>query len=337
MRAKVMNHTHELSVRFDDVNCQEYCTVRDIIPNLHDPSLYYAYVWYAVSYGLICASNVVHHGDDEGYNRNIYLWNPLIQKYKTLPDSPLPSRLHDMVDSWEALAFGFVPEVNDYFVVHIYKPHLPDNHHSVIIGVYSLNTNSWKKKNQDKCHMHLSNMHDTVFVNGAAFWLGLRGYTHIAMCFDTKTEILREIMLPEWISREIGDNRVIHPFGQSLAYFVDNYENCFDMGVLKGDPINEYSWEKKMSVCTKKSVKPGVLGLRNNGEPLVTQLGLVFKNRPVPYDFHKLISYSLDSLEENEFVESWYHWNDFSYTEKIVAPPFHITPFVESLVFLDID
>ncbi|KAK1371392.1 hypothetical protein POM88_037484 [Heracleum sosnowskyi] len=108
--------------------------------------------------------------------------------------------------------------------------------------------------------------HDAVFVNGATFWLGFSSdYIHITMCFDTKTEIWREIVLPDWLNWSV--NHVIHPFGQSFGYFVDDHENHFDMGVLKGDSMNEYSWEKKMSVSTRKRVKPVVLGLRNNGEP----------------------------------------------------------------------
>ncbi|XP_074337676.1 uncharacterized protein LOC141674875 [Apium graveolens] len=65
--------------------------------------------WFTISYGLICTSTSNSH------DRRIYLWIPLIQKYKTLPDSPLPFKQNRK--AWEGLAFGFVPEDNDYVVV----------------------------------------------------------------------------------------------------------------------------------------------------------------------------------------------------------------------------
>ncbi|KAL8110813.1 hypothetical protein AgCh_026520 [Apium graveolens] len=103
--------------------------------------------------------------------KEIYLWNPLAEKYKILPYSPLSNT----ETHWNALAFGFVPEINDYIVVHIVKPRLhlgcgePDPH-SVIIGVYSLNANSWKKICQNKVFVSDINWFDVVFINGAAFW-----------------------------------------------------------------------------------------------------------------------------------------------------------------------
>ncbi|KAK1371634.1 F-box domain-containing protein [Heracleum sosnowskyi] len=305
----------KLTIRFDDVNCQEYCKI-EFPPSLPK------YAWFAVSYGLVCVSSTLRIDSD--YNRNIYLWNPLIQKYKTLPDSPLPSK-QDW-EEWEALAFGFVPEVNDYVVVHIIKPCLHPNSHSLIIGVYSLNTNSWKKLRRDKVFISrlFSNDDDVVFINGAAYWVGVNLDKHkILMCFDTKTDILSEISLPDWVPPKLMP--VIYPFGQSIAYFVwEHRVNHFDMWVLKDDLINGFVWEKKMCISTGEDVREEVLGVRNNGEPILAK-------------FNNLITYNLDSHEADDFVDSWDRWTPESPYQEGFAPRYVISPFVESLVLFDID
>lgn len=279
-------------------------------------------VWLAQSYGLICMTAMFDYQLD--YKPDTYIWNPLVQKYKTLPRSPISKGK----TRWTALSFGFVPQLNDYVVVHIVKPHLlsaPDPH-SVMIGVYSLNSNSWKITSQDNIFLSgVSNNHH-LFVDGFAYWLGTEPQMghRIIMCFDTKSSILREISLPDWVgSQDYPASSLIHPFGQSIAYFVQNRElNLFDMWVLRGNPINEFSWEKKMSVGLSEDIRPEVLGLRNNGEPILFSL----------FDF---VSYSLDSHEAKDFVDSWDRWGNFSFYEENFAPPFSISPFVESLVLLN--
>ncbi|KAK1371678.1 F-box domain-containing protein [Heracleum sosnowskyi] len=274
--------------------------------------IYALLAWFATSNGLKCASTIF---DDSDHNRNIYLWNPLIQKYKTLPDSPVPSPSHGKL--WEALAFGFVPELIDYVVVHIIKPYLRPNRHSVIIGVYSLNTNSWKEcTDQDNVFISKINSSEdeVVFVNAAAIWVGVNSEKHkILLRFDTKTNILTEISLPDWIAnRSRVPIPVIHLFGQSIAYFVwEDYESHFDMWVLKDDPTNEFTWEKKMCVGLSEFI-------------MLQVLGILVKS-------YNLILYNLDNHEANDFVDSWRRWTEDS------APPYVISPFVESLVLLNID
>uniref|UniRef100_A0A175YPY6 F-box associated domain-containing protein n=1 Tax=Daucus carota subsp. sativus TaxID=79200 RepID=A0A175YPY6_DAUCS len=123
-------------LRYDDVQCEEYCRSN------YPPGLIDECAWRALSYGLICVSTMLFKFSDS--TKEIYLWNPLVEKYKSLPDS----QLSNIETQWNALAFGFVPEISDYVVVHIVKPRLhlgrsePDPH-SVIIGIYSQNTNSY--------------------------------------------------------------------------------------------------------------------------------------------------------------------------------------------------
>ncbi|KAK1371216.1 F-box domain-containing protein [Heracleum sosnowskyi] len=303
-----------MTIRFDDRQCEEYCRVK-YLPDLPHST------WVAHSHGLFC---VTYMFSTEPEKDGIYLWNPLVQKFATLPRSPLFGYYARLCLS--ALAFGFVPQFNDYVVVYLIKPHpkcCPLNHRLVKIAIYSLNNNSWKTISQDYVFQGIITMDRSVFVNGVAYWLGCKWKNcQILVCFDTKTHTLREILLPDWVETPwLG----IHPFGQSIAYFFeDERAGRFDMWVLKGDSIDEFFWEKKMSIIVKSFCRTEVLGLRNNGEPIV-------------FSFYNLLSYNLDSHEANDFVDSWNCWDDFSYYDYGMAPPFSISTFVESLALLNLD
>ncbi|XP_074337790.1 putative F-box protein At3g16210 [Apium graveolens] len=308
--------THELTVRFDDPQCEEYCN--------HAFDLGSASAWYAQSNGLICLSLMF---DSEHHNNpNIALLNPLAHKFKMPPHSPL-SIFTFLETEWKALAFGFLPEVNDYVVEQAL--------HTVEIGVYSLNSNSWKKICQDKVFVDFMSTNRSVFVNGTAFWVGFNTDVsyQLVMYFDTKTNILGKIKVPNWIAlheRQLC-NPLILPFGQSIAYFVEvedfdaeeddeDYKSPhLDIWVLKDDMIDEFSWEKKMSVSISEDVWAQVLGVRNNGDPILGKL-------------NSLITYDLDTHEPNDFVD---RLTPYSYDED--TPFFFISPFVETLRLLDTD
>ncbi|KAL6561960.1 hypothetical protein OROGR_002967 [Orobanche gracilis] len=309
-------YTDVVTLRYDDVQCEEYCKPK------YPPGLADKFAWRAVSYGLICISTMVFA--DRDATKEIYLWNPLVEKYKTLPDSPL---LINTETEWKALAFGFVPEINDYVVVHIVKPYLhlrsgERNPHSVTIGVYSLNSNSWKKICQDKVFVGRINCFDVVFINGAAFWAGVGlNMRKIILCYDTKTDKLCEISLPKY-SHGV---HTIHPLGQSIAYFVwDRRYDYFDMWILRYHSPNKFSWDKKMTIRPNNDIRVEVMGVRNNGEPVLARS-------------YNLISYNLDNHLAKNLVDSWDSWTPYPYYEEDFAPPFFIRPFVESLVLLNID
>ncbi|XP_074360292.1 F-box/kelch-repeat protein At3g23880-like [Apium graveolens] len=318
-----------LTIHFDDVQCQEYCKIKHL-PGLPKVSG----AWRAVSNGLICTAILIR---SNGYvDNNIYLWNPLVEKYKTLPDSPL--RFSE--SRWNALAFGFVSEINDYVVVHVVKPlHLARGKrdpHSVFISVYSLKSNSWKALSQDKVFVCDIGYNDAVFVNGAAFWIAKGSdYRRKILCYDTKSDMLRVISLPEYNIDSRPCIPVLHSLGQSsLAYFLwsktcnSRIYDYFSMWVLKYDSLNEFSWEKKMSIDTCEgitSIRAEVLGVRNNGEPILARS-------------KDLVSYNLDNDEANDFVDSCVSWTpNTNYDYPWECPPqFVIHPFVETLALLNI-
>ncbi|KAK1374166.1 F-box domain-containing protein [Heracleum sosnowskyi] len=313
---------NQLTLRFDHVQSQQYCRI-----NYLPPLPKSMWMWLVHSYGLICVSDMFN---GIARPKTIYLWNPLVEKYKTLPESPLyASFTFKRFTSWTALAFGFVPQVDDYMVVHIRQAPCELNPNTVVIAVYSLNTNSWKITSHDNIFISYVSNDQVVFVNGVAYWAGCNSDSTqgIIMCFDAKTNLMREIPSP--IGGEYRFHRAhlfLQPFGQSISYFVDDEKlKHFDMWVLREDSKNEFLWEKKMSVDLGDHFREQVLGVRNNGEPIFFKL-------------YKFISYNLDSHEANDFVDSWGTWDDFSsFYEEDFAPPYHISPFVESLVFLNND
>ncbi|XP_074337733.1 F-box protein At4g22390-like [Apium graveolens] len=281
------------------------------------------------------------------HSPDIYIWNPLVRKFKIVPEPPLSTFERN---DWSALAFGFLPELNDYVVVHIVKPGSTsapfsrdeDDHtyeqypHSVVIGVYSLNTNSWKKICQDKFFVEFVITGRSLFVNGTAYWVGFysRMLSQSIVYFDTKTNILGQVKVPDWIAlhTRLDDIPVILPFGQSIAYFVevgqgdadeggDEYgSRHLEMWVFKDYMVDEFSWEKKLSVCLSENIPAQVLGIRNSGEPLLAKS-------------NNLISYDLDTHEPYDFIES----TPYTYHKEHLISPYTISPFVETLLLLDID
>ncbi|KAL1831120.1 hypothetical protein ACET3Z_000771 [Daucus carota] len=210
-----------------------------------------------------------------------------------VPDSPL-SRFPFKDIAWNALAFGFLPEDDDYVVVHIVKPSstaAPDS----------------SDDDEDMCTDEL------VFVDGTAFWVGYN------------SNELYQVLNPK-----------ILPFGQSIAYFVevdqkdvnayhDEYNSPhLDIWVLKDNMLGEFSWEKKMSVGLSEDVLADVLGTRNNGEPILAKS-------------NNLISYDLDTHKPYDFVESCERLTPNFYYDEGSYLPLVISPFVETLVLLDID
>ncbi|XP_017256706.1 F-box/kelch-repeat protein At3g23880-like [Daucus carota subsp. sativus] len=318
--------THMFTVYSDDNQFQEYCSVEY-------PFDFDINEWYALSNGLVCVSSMAFRKPN--YDPNLYIWNPLVQIYTPLGVSPLSVFTHEEI-GWMA---GYLPEVDDYVVVNVVKlepdpsdpddPGSPDPYeidpHSAVIGVYSLKTRSWKAIYQDDFLIFGMCTDQSVFVNGTAFWVATDFDQQYIMYFNTRTEVLRRILVPDWFGlqdRQL-DYPVFHQFGQSIAYFVLNDESRhLDIWVLKEDEIDVFSWEKLMSVDLSENVRADVLGLRNSGEPILTKS-------------NNLISYDLDTHEPYEFISSCDCLTlNFSY-KKGSKPPFIIKPFVETLLWRD--
>ncbi|KAK1377154.1 hypothetical protein POM88_033347 [Heracleum sosnowskyi] len=152
---------HRISLRVNDKQCNQYSSVLSPEGIEWD-----GFGFYGISNGLICLST-------GSTLKQVYFWNPVIRKYKTLRDSPI---LDDPAFGFvvASLAFGYLPKIDDYKVIKIERYHDKEGKPQsfVYVHVYSLSTNSWKtvKKNN---FMGFENPEmDSVFVNGAAYWIG---------------------------------------------------------------------------------------------------------------------------------------------------------------------
>ncbi|KAL1821838.1 hypothetical protein ACET3Z_016707 [Daucus carota] len=261
-------------------------------------------------------------------------------RYKTLPVHNLPPLISSTDVKWASLSFGFVHSMNDYRVVRIvnyYATNRTDR--SFVVCVYSLNTNSWKTKTiRDDFLVEILQPRSNT-VNGVSFWLVNKENVKTLLSYDTNNDVLRNTALPD---HQMGAVFSMHQYGQSLAYFAGVNSNVINMWILK-DSKNKYFWEKKFSVNLDKDIGTGVLGIRNNGELILSRLT-------------DLVSYDAEQKKVNDFVESWNCWpcnakhmvlapgfpscwctNAVNNAGYLGTPPFVAEQFVGSLVLLDVE
>lgn len=128
----------------------------------------------------------------------IVLWNPCIKKFKKI-DNP-KYEFYDKVSHF-AIGFGFVLRGFEFKVVMIayYSDNTKINND---VLVYSLSTNSWKKKDEMIASCYLINGWSSYeFVNGFVNWLGSKDVVsdvyNVIMAFDLDNESFRVLELPE--------------------------------------------------------------------------------------------------------------------------------------------
>lgn len=103
-----------------------------------------------------------------GYDSDMYLWNPSIGKYKLLPSAHATCKNKYR---YEGIGLAFLPEVCDYRVIRILNFLFDD---SSIVEIYSLRTNLWTRIETPvmrlmpiyKCPL------SAVFVNPCFYWVG---------------------------------------------------------------------------------------------------------------------------------------------------------------------
>ncbi|KAK1376824.1 F-box domain-containing protein [Heracleum sosnowskyi] len=181
------------SLRHDDEQSKEYS------PQLQFPIQEKRLQVYGISNGLICLSTRL---DIQDLRKSIYLWNPVIRKSKTLPDSPLPSRDQLLqiryCCSTAGLAFGYFANMDDYRVVLFVTYHSLEGDDSrpdlFYVYVYSLTTNSWKtidNLSEVPCYKISS----SVVIDGSVYWLGEYCNLIAIVCFEVENEIIRNLNL----------------------------------------------------------------------------------------------------------------------------------------------
>ncbi|XP_071699866.1 F-box/kelch-repeat protein At3g06240-like [Rutidosis leptorrhynchoides] len=215
--------------------------------------------------GLICFF-------DTNYYSNIgtvILWNPSIQKFKKIDD---PIHVVDKFSHF-IIGFGFVSKKFEFKVVKI--AYYLDNfkvHNDVL--VYSLSTNSWKKKDGmiAPCYL-MRGWSNNVFVNGFVNWLAFKevisGVESVIMAFDLDKESFRVLELPRNIVPGY-DQVCLVSYKESMSlcahYFELNGER-WDMWVMRNYRLVD-SWNKVCVVSHPALSIPPLL-MKNDHEVLV--------------------------------------------------------------------
>lgn len=271
---------------------------------------------YGTCNGVICFAT-----DHSRFDSETYLWNPALRNVKILPESRI--RFRHFCSYSMHVAFGFLPNVNDYKVVRMVYFSRRVNGNDVIFSeleVYKMSTDSWKKK-VGVTPIKLCYLYDTVqFVNVTAYWLARRareeGYVDLIVAFDMlNEEFEEEIMLPNCdCKREACVSMAA--FGGSLYYSHcncgitahNNNHDC-DIWILKFSE-DKFTWTKQYTITNLPDIKGPPLGFRKNGEVILAK----FDGSEVSYN-----------LEEQRAV-----------TFEVERFPKYsrIDPFLESLVLL---
>ncbi|KAK7835431.1 f-box protein cpr1 [Quercus suber] len=106
-------------------------------------------------HGLVC----LYKDDDE-----ILIWNPLIRKYRKLPNEPIEESSGFSGNMYSSLAFGHDPHKNYYKVLRVMTDDVKFE-----VKVYSLRSQSWKKIEERWPKKSLDSW-NAKSLNGAVHW-----------------------------------------------------------------------------------------------------------------------------------------------------------------------
>ncbi|XP_030963959.1 F-box/kelch-repeat protein At3g06240-like [Quercus lobata] len=247
----------------------------DIISEYPVPSGFDRFYFGSLSAGIVGSCNgllcIPHYKGD--CVDVIYLYNPVIRKFKRLPDSSFSERY-----DWVAAGFGYQSKTNDYKVIRIYclggftkfgKPKIKCQY----AEVYTLSSNSWRRveislRPNVRLHGNESISHAT-FAREALHWLvdfieyedELQCETKI-LSFDVYNEKSRDIALPDGgrttqhIALPDGcRTQHIAVFRGKLAFITVNTVNYYDpyitMWVMEEYGDVHESWNKLFSLLIK--------------------------------------------------------------------------------------
>ncbi|CAL2242365.1 unnamed protein product [Prunus armeniaca] len=182
---------------------------------------------------LVC---LVDDADDLfGYNYNLFIWNPSIRKFVTLPEPGVKLNTHGQYSA--SIGFGFDATTNDYKVVLVVTLTLMRGLQT-LAEVYSLATGTWSSLGvvSPRC-LRLEKAANNVFVNGVLHWSVIcyktNDYHHPCdsiLAFDLGKEVFHEIFMPEGIKWNSGVSSRLSMSGdrKAIALFkVDNRnEDC---------------------------------------------------------------------------------------------------------------
>ncbi|KAL8095728.1 hypothetical protein AgCh_036925 [Apium graveolens] len=271
--------------------------------------------FYCVSNGLICFAT-----GGVGYNTRLWLWNPAIRKFKTLPVPQRP-KIQGFTEV-ASLAFGFCPKHNDIKVVKMVMylrvtPNAPNNLYTVA-DVYSLSTNSWKTTNNNPILVDWLSSTAGLFLKGTAFFCGINvDKNDIIVSYDIDKDTMRMISFPENARATRGFS--LEVFGKSVALFMKKSGCCaFNVWFLKEGGTDEVYWEKQFSFNLPVNEDRLILGICSNGEVILGNSSGF--NGLVPYH---VVSYNVEKNEVKDF--GWLQPQSHSFVNSFTESLFMIS------------
>lgn len=185
--------------------------------------------------GLLCVTPEHYRR----YGRILYLWNPVIQKFRTVSESTcvnISGLITVVLGCW------YTFDENDFKVVRVM-----DLLERCQAEVYSLRTGSWRKIENISANWIILHSRGGVFVDGCVNWLGYRhGNTlPLVVSFDTKTEVFKTSELPflELASLYLMD------YKGSLAIF-EGMHNHWSLWVQRKNKKATSHWVKLCNVVS---------------------------------------------------------------------------------------
>ncbi|XP_059657553.1 F-box protein At3g07870-like [Cornus florida] len=230
--------------------------------------------------GLVCLIDCIMIHTDL-----VYLWNPTIRKLVVLPEPRITFHSHGPYH--RALGFGFDSATNDYKVVRIaYFRGGPE------VDIYSLKEGGWR---QISPAGHIPEMQfdaPNACFHGAIHWLYRAGNcVPYILSFNLGSEVFSLMELP----MSLGQRRVqvrmlsVGVFQDSLCvFFNDCWEGKASIWVMKQYGVVE-SWTNVFSRDSKRGGSVRVLGLRRNGEVLLTKDKEMFSVDTEAHKFKSLV------------------------------------------------
>lgn len=133
--------------------------------------------------GVICLSDDLEYG----YMDDIFLWNPSIRKFVSLPKYNVTFHSHGPFS--HSLGFGFDPVTNDFKVVRVVHPgcdRIPP-----LVELYTHKTGCWRYISERALPMMVTERCRQAYVNGAANWMAFhRGpFRNTILSFNMSEEV----------------------------------------------------------------------------------------------------------------------------------------------------
>nr|XP_011461468.1 PREDICTED: F-box protein CPR30-like [Fragaria vesca subsp. vesca] len=249
------------SLHYDNPAFGEHCEVE--VPS--DQLVNECFRVVATCNGLVClADDLMQY-----CNTHIYLANPSIRKFVTLPEPNVTYRTHGGYDA--SIGFAFDAMTSDYKVLRLVtlRDEVEHSQDRTVAEVFSLATGCWSMLSDVTHRFQMDPRTPQAFVNGALHWHAKRWKEHdlyyFILIFDVGRGLLRETMMPESLEggRPLtlqlsvsGDGKSIALFHLYCSYFCE--DPFCDIWVMNDYCIHE-SWTKLIRLRPQGPEQDGLL------------------------------------------------------------------------------